>query len=183
MTRVGAGRIFTAVAMLALLLTGCHNSPGPGTGGKAEPSVTPEQSRARVLAALHDTWGQLKPVNVTAPHGAFGSYTQCVDQGGAVLYKIEVRIDPKLSTDPPVGDRIEPALTAAGWTMQPRSTPTGTGALLHGAKANLTIGLYTYTVTEAEPDFALLQLLGPCLDVGNADESYTSRADEPIPLS
>jgi hypothetical protein len=182
MNRAGATRVLTAAAVLTLFLTGCHSSPRPDGGGKADPTVTPEQSRSHVLNALHDTWAELTPVNVTAPHGAFGSYTQCVDQGGAVLYQAEVRIDPKLSTDPPVGDRIEPALTAAGWTMQPRATPTGTGSLLHGTKNNLTIGLYTYTVTKTEPDYALLQILGPCLDVGNADQSYTSRADEPLPL-
>jgi hypothetical protein len=175
----GAVRLLAVTAALAAATAGCH-SASPGTGGGG-PTVTPERSRSEVIQALHDAWRGLTPLNVTAPNGAHGSYTQCVDQGGSVEYIADFRVDPKLATDPPLADRLDPALSAAGWVMEAQPTPTGTGVVSRGSRGNLRISVNTYT--DAELPFALFQILGPCLEVGDADQSYTTKSDKNLPLT
>jgi hypothetical protein len=123
-------------------------------------------------------------------HGAVGDYLQCRDNGGAVVYQASLRVDPKHPTDPPLAGRVDTAPADAGWTMSdPR--PTGAGAERNGTKGDLTISV-TYrtpdspTPTSTDPDaytdYALIEILGPCIDVGDADQTYTNPASERLPL-
>jgi hypothetical protein len=180
--RIRTGTALAAITAVSLTLAGCHGSakPGSGDGGKADPQMTPEQSRAEVIDALHNTWRELKSLNVTAAH-PYGYYAQCVDQGGAVEYIADVRVDPKLSTDPPLGDRLEPALTAAGWTLETRPSTAETDAVIHAAKGQLTIAIDTYPGSDNH--YVLLRILGPCLNVGDADQTYIAKTDKTLPLS
>jgi hypothetical protein len=168
-----------ALVALAVAMAGCHASRTDTGAGKGNASVTPEQSRSEIIQALHDTWRELRPLNVTA--SPYGNYVQCIDQGGAVEYVAAFRLDSRLAADPPLAGRLDPALSAAGWVMQPRSTPTGAGAVSHGTKGALTVAVNTYT--DPEIHYVLFEIAGPCLDVGDADQTYIAKTDKTLPLS
>jgi hypothetical protein len=178
-----AARLAALGAATALALAGCHEAQkSPGDGST---SMTPEQSRAAVIDALHTTWRELAALNVTVADGADGAYTQCVDQGGAVEYVADLRLDTKLPADPPLlADRLEPALTAAGWKVTPTQAPPapdGTSITIHGTKDNITLAIDTYP--GGDDHIALLRILGPCIDVGTADDTYTTKTDKNLPLT
>jgi hypothetical protein len=76
--------------------------------------------------------------------------------------------------------RIETAPATAGWNLESASRPDGAGSTRHGAKGDLTIAISTYRDTDA--DYALIEIIGPCLTVGSADQTYTNRGSEALPL-
>jgi hypothetical protein len=165
------------VAVLALSVASCHSGSSSDDAGK-QPQPTPDQSRANVVAALRDTWRALAPVGVTAPNGASGRWASCQDNGGAVLYKANLRVDPESAGDPPLAGRIETVPATAGWDLEPQSRADGAGSTRHGAKGDLTIAISTYPGTEAS--YALIEIIGPCLSVGSADQTYTNRGSEAL---
>jgi hypothetical protein len=168
---------------------GCTGSDDPAPGGAAVSSgasagggstVTPEQSRDLVVAALADTGRNL--TRLGAAGNATGGYKDCVDQGGSVQYVADARIDPTTPAAPgdDLGARWEPGLAAAGWVLDPDPTSAPSGnTTRRGLKADLTVRLTSYR----DQPFALLQILGPCLEVGDKDSGYTARGAEKLPFA
>jgi hypothetical protein len=158
---------------LALLAAGCSTTSDPPRPGGS--TVTPEQSRDLVVRALTETGRAVTALGATGQ--ATGSYAQCTDQGGAVQYVADARLDPA-APGGDTGAALEPALRQAGWIMEPEPTRAPSGnTTRRGLKADLTLRLTSYE----DQTFALLQILGPCLPVAGAD-GYLNRAADRLPL-
>lgn len=174
----------TAVFVVALAVAagsaGCGGDPAsaPGPTSAGGTTVTPEQSRSLVVDALAGTWREVGSAGVTA--AATGGYKQCADQGGAVQYVADVRVDPGNGDegDGDFGDQLGDGLARAGWVLDPDASETPAGVRSRrGLRADLTVRLTSYR----DQPFALIQVLGPCVPAGD-EEGYAGRADERLPL-
>jgi hypothetical protein len=163
--RVAGGLLAGAVA-----LSGCGPSAAEVRGDAAG-------SKAHVLAVSRDVLGPLA-ADGTYPRPPRGTWSGCDDLGGKALYQVSARLDPTGDGPGALVDAVRARLSLLGLTLRPEGRADAEVLTLRGARDGLRVRVTGY---RDEP-VVLLDLFGPCLEVGDVDDELWAEPPEQLAL-
>ena len=131
------------------------------------------RAKAHVLAVSRDLLGGLASVGTFAkpPRAAWSG---CDDLGGKVAYRVSGRLDGGAGSAPDVLDGVRDRLRDAGVQLRDVSARGDEPTTLQGDSGDVQVQVTGY------PDrpVVVLSLVGPCLDVGDADDALLAEPPE-----
>lgn len=140
-----------------MVISGCSPSP-------AEARAEATRSRAHARAASSDLLGALAELGTFAAPPQ-GSWSGCDDLGGKVLYHVTAQLDPPAEAPGALVDAVHQRLDRTGVRLG-RVPSAGTDPVTwEGRRQGLHVQVTGYA---ARPE-VLVDLSGPCLDVGDVD--------------
>lgn len=152
----------------AVALSGCGALP-------EEVRAKAAASKAHVLDVSRDVLGRL-PVLGTFKEPTLGDWTGCGDVGGMVLYHVTGRLDPGPGVEGRLADGVVAALAATGLRLRPVDPGADDPVTLEAVRDDVNVQLSGY---RSEP-FVLVDISGPCLDVGDLDGELLDEAGETL---
>ncbi len=158
--RVAGGLLAGAVA-----LTGCGGGSGPG------PEVA--DSRSHVLEVGRALLGGLTDLGAF-PAPPRGAWAGCDDLGGKVAYRVSGRLDAGVADG--LVEAVRHRLSRAGVDLD--VARPGEPVTLQGEHDDVRVQVTGY----AGRPVVLLVLLGPCLEVGAADDDLLAREPDRLAL-
>jgi hypothetical protein len=132
---------------------------------------------AHVRAVSRDLLGALATLG-RYPFPPEGTWSGCDDVGGKALYQVRARLEPEAGRDHALVDAVRAGLGEVGVVL--REVPAGTDdpVTLAGRRDGVHVQVTGYST---RPD-VLVDLTGPCLDVGDLDTELLSRLAEDVNL-
>ncbi len=135
------------------------------------------RSKAHVLDVSRDLLARLTSVGSFAKPPRT-SWSGCDDLGGSVAYRVSGRLDASDTSATVFLDAVRAQLGDAGVQLQDVSARGDDPTTVQGESGDVRVQVTGY------PDraIAVLSLIGPCLDVGDADESLLAEPPERLHL-
>lgn len=160
------------------LLAGAIALSGCGPAGLA-PREDAAASKAQVLAVSRQLLRRLDGIG-RYPKPARGGWTGCDDLGGKVQYRVTGRLDAAdggSTQHPRLVDAVGAELAAAGVGLA-AVDPDADPATLRGSHRDVTVQVTGYRTRPV----VVLELWGPCLDVGDLDDELLAEPPERLRL-
>ena len=161
--RLAGGLLAGAVA-----ITGCAPSPSDARAQTAESKAHVRHLAGEVLGAAGGAGAYPKPPR--------GRWTSCDDLGGKVGYLVSARLDPAPGDDRPLLDEVRARLGDTGVTLRPVGAADGDPVTMQGDRDDVRVQVTGYV---SRP-LVLLELAGPCLDVGDLDADLLAEPPEAV---